>query len=73
MKYVIFIVIWILSTSAIFAPLLFPDMLKQVSNISQTGSFGTTLRASVILKIFEGVSVGSTLPSLVNVSDPIRD
>eukprot|EP01036_Dinobryon_divergens_P035639 gene35639-46228_t len=42
-------------------------MKHRVSEISHTGIFGKTLRTSVILKIFEGVSIGSTLPSLVNI------
>ena len=66
--YSVFIIIWILSACAIFAPLLFSCVVQdRVIEISQTGIFGKTLRTSVLLKIFEGVSIGSTLPSLVNI------
>ena len=65
-KCYIFIVIWIVSAGLIFAPLLFPALKHRVSTISKIGSFGHALRTSVLLKIFEGVSIGSTLPSLVN-------
>eukprot|EP01036_Dinobryon_divergens_P028253 gene28253-37169_t len=63
----LFSVIWILSACAIFVPLLFPDVQYRLAEISQAGIFGKTLRTSVLLKIFEGVSIGSTLPSLVNI------
>ena len=63
----LFSVIWILSACAIFIPLLFPDVQYRLAEISQAGSFGKTLQTSVLLKIFEGVSIGSTLPSLVNI------
>ena len=66
MKCSIFVVIWILSACVIFVPFIFPEMQQQMRKISQTGSFGKTLQTSVILKIFEGVSAGSALPSLVN-------
>ena len=66
MKCSIFVVIWMLSACVIFVPLIFPEMQQQMRKISQTGSFGKTLRTSVVLKIFEGVSAGSALPSLVN-------
>ena len=65
-NYVIFVTVWVVSTSAILAPLLFSDMQQRVNAVAQTGIFGTALRKSVMLKVFEGVSIGSSLPSLIN-------
>jgi signal transduction histidine kinase len=67
MKCSIFVIIWFLSACAIFVPLVFPEMQQRMSKFSHTGCFGKTLRTSVVIKIFEGVNVGSALPQLVNV------
>eukprot|EP01035_Chromulina_nebulosa_P031220 gene31220-41596_t len=49
------------------APFLSVDLLQRINSISQLGSFSDTLKTSVLLKIFEGISIGSALPSLVDI------
>ena len=59
--------VWIVCLCCITAPLLSGDLLQRINSISQLGSFGDTLKTSVRLKIFEGISIGSALPSLVDI------
>eukprot|EP01035_Chromulina_nebulosa_P035004 gene35004-47029_t len=49
------------------APLLSVDLLQRINSISQLGGFSDTLKTSVLLKVFEGISIGSALPSLVDI------
>eukprot|EP01036_Dinobryon_divergens_P027752 gene27752-36574_t len=49
------------------APFLSVDLLQRINSISQLGSFSDTLKTSVLLKVFEGISIGSALPSLVDI------
>ena len=49
------------------APLLSSDLFQRVNSISQLGNISNTLNNSVQLKVFEGISIGSALPSLVEI------
>eukprot|EP01035_Chromulina_nebulosa_P008507 gene8507-11537_t len=49
------------------APLMSVDLLQRSKSIAQLGDFRNTLKNSLPLKIFEAISIGSALPSLVDI------
>ena len=61
-----FTTICVITLLVMLGPLLFVDQ-QRIRNISQTGSLGDTLRASVAFKVLEGITIGSALPMLVDI------
>ena len=59
--------ICIAATCLCLAPLFISDLQQQIHNISRTGSLGDLLRTSVTIKVSEGITIGSTLPVMMDI------
>eukprot|EP01035_Chromulina_nebulosa_P028354 gene28354-37415_t len=59
--------ICIAATCLCLSPLFISELQPRIRSISQTGSLGDILRSSVTIKVSEGITIGSTLPVMMDI------